>query len=87
MNEAPLLDSAVLRRRVLAVGLVSMVAFFAISITITSTGLPNWLVLPAVVLLYLLAIRPLMAPVHEAIRLRRAVAYQAFLAERQADGG
>ena len=87
MNQTPLLDSAALRRRVLLVAVMSMVAFFAISITITSTGLADWLVLPSVALLYLLMIRPLMAPVHESIRLRRAVAYQEFLAQRQADGG
>ena len=87
MSEAPVLDTSSLRRRVLLVGLISFIAFFAISITITSTGLADWLVLPAVVLLYLLVIRPLMAPVRDAIRLRRAVAYQAFLAQKQADGG
>ncbi|MBC7375340.1 MAG: hypothetical protein H7323_15230 [Frankiales bacterium] len=86
MSEAPVLDMASLRRRVLLVGLVSMVAFFATSITITSTGLPDWLVLPAVVLLYLLVIRPLMAPVRSAIALRRAVAYQAFRAQQDNRG-
>lgn len=86
MSDVPALDTGALRRRVLVVGLISFVAFFAISITITSTGLADWLVLPAVVLLYLLVIRPLMAPVRAAIRLRRAVAYQAFLAQKDGRG-
>lgn len=78
MNE-PLIDTTALRRRVLLTGVVAMVLFFAASIAITSSGLPDWLVLPAAVLLYVLVVRPMMQPVRDAVRLRRDLAYRAYL--------
>ena len=78
--EAP--DPAALRRRVLLAGAVTLLAFFVLGYTITAVGAPPWLLLPALLVVLVLVVRPLMAPVLAASRLRRRLAYQAFLEGR-----
>ena len=75
-------DPYALRRRVLLTALVTMGAFVAVALTIIATGQSDWLVLPAMVLVWVGVVRPLMRPVREASRLRRSLAYAAFLAGR-----
>lgn len=71
-----------LKRRVLWVGALTVVLWLAIAWTIAWLGVSDaWLVI-GTVLLYLLVTRPLMAPVREAIQLRRRLAYQAWLDEK-----
>jgi len=76
-------DPSALRRRVLLTGALTMVLFFAVSVVLTTNGLPSWLVLVAAVAVHLTVVRPLLRPVREASRLRRALAYQAFLEGRE----
>lgn len=86
-GEPYLLDTAALRRRVLLTGVVTMVLFLAVGVAISSSGLSDWMVLPAAVLLYALVVRPMMQPVRDAVRLRRHLAYQAFLEQRERERG
>ena len=75
-------DTYALRRRVLLAGLLSLVLFFAIAWTVAWLDVSDaWLVV-GVVLLYLCVTRPLMHPVREAVKLRRRLAYQAWLDEQ-----
>jgi small-conductance mechanosensitive channel len=78
-------DPLVLRRRVLLAGAVTLLSFFVLGYTITAIGAPPWLLLPGLVLVGVLVVRPLMAPVLAANRLRRRLAYQAFLEQREAE--
>ena len=78
--EAP--DPAALRRRVLLAGVVTLGSFFVLGYVVTAVGAPPWLLLPALLLVLVLVVRPLMAPVVAANRLRRRLAYQAFLQSR-----
>ena len=75
-------DVLALRRRVLLAGLVTLVLFFTVAYVLTALDASSWWLLPAVVLLYVLVVRPLLAPVREVVRLRRRLAYQAFLEQR-----
>ena len=76
-----------LQRRVLLAGVVTLVLFFAVAAAITTSGLPDWLVVPALVLLYVLVTRPLMQPVRDAVRLRRDLAFHAFTEQRRQGRG
>jgi len=78
-----LLDVGALQRRVLLTGVVTMVLFLATGVALSSLGLPGWYVLPVAVLLYARVVRPMMQPVRDAVRLRRDLAYQAFLEQRR----
>jgi len=90
MTEPTVPDTVALRRRVLLVGVLSFVLFLTLAWTIAWLEVSDaWLVI-GTVLLYVVVIRPLMHPVREAIRLRRRLAYQAWLDEqgrRPADDG
>lgn len=78
-------DTHALRRRVLGVGLLSLVLFLTLAYVVAWLEVSDaWLVLGTVGL-YLLVVRPLMHPVREAVKLRRRLAYQAWLEERRAD--
>ena len=79
------LDTAALRRRVLLTGVVTLALFLALSVLITSSGLPDWTVVPAAVLLYAGVVRPLMQPVRDAVKLRRDLAYHAFREQKGRD--
>jgi O-antigen/teichoic acid export membrane protein len=85
MTEPPLgaPDTYALRRRVLLVGLVSLLLFFAVAYAIAWLEVSDaWLII-GMALIYLLVVRPLMQPVREAVRLRRRLAYQAYLDEKE----
>ena len=75
-------DPAELRRRVLLAAAVTLGSFFLLGYLVTAIGGPPWLLLPALLLVLVLVVRPLMAPVLAANRLRRRLAYQAFLESR-----
>jgi hypothetical protein len=75
-------DTFLLRRRVLWVGVVSFALWIALAWTIAWLEVSDAWLLIGTVLLYLLVTRPLMHPVREAIKLRRRLAYQAWLAEK-----
>ena len=82
MNEfsgAGVPDTYALRRRVLGVGVLSLVLFLVISYTIAWLGVSDAWLLVMMLLTYLVVIRPLMKPVREAVKLRRRLAYQAWL--------
>ena len=76
-------DPVALRRRVLLTAAVTLLSFFAIGYVVTAVGGPPWLLVPALLLVLVLVVRPLMAPVVAANRLRRRLAYQAFLDSRE----
>jgi small-conductance mechanosensitive channel len=78
-------DPYALRRRVLLAGAVALLSFFVLGYVITAIGAPPWLLLPALLLVAVLVLRPMMAPVFAANRLRRRLAYQAFLEQREAE--
>jgi O-antigen/teichoic acid export membrane protein len=75
-------DTYALRRRVLLVGLIALLLFLVTSYTIAWLEVDDAWLLIAMALLYLAVIRPLMRPVREAIQLRRRLAYDAWLEER-----
>ena len=75
-------DPLALRRRVLAAAAVTLLSFFGLGYVVTAVGAPAWLLLPALLIVLVLVVRPLMAPVLAANRLRRRLAYQAFLDSR-----
>jgi hypothetical protein len=84
MDEAPApdpaaLDPFALRRRVLLTGLASFALFLVVAYAVASTGASDWWLIVAMAAVYGLVIRPLMRPVRDASRLRRSLAYQAFL--------
>ena len=80
-------DTFALRRRVLLTALVAFVLYVLSLVVIETVGLPSWSALPALVLVYVLAVRPLMRPVREAVALRRRLAYLAWAEQRgTADG-
>ena len=76
-------DVADLRRRVLLAGALMLSSFFVLGYVLTAVGAPPWLLLPGLVLVAVLGARPLMAPAVAANRLRRRLAYQAFLEQRE----
>ncbi len=81
--EPALLDVPALQRRVLLTGLVSLVLLVAAGVVLSSLQASPYAVLPLAVLLYAFVIRPMMRPVRAAVRLRRDLAYQAFLEQRR----
>ena len=78
-DDRPVVDMLGLRRRVLAAGVVTLGLFVSIAYLLTTLGVNDGYVLLAVVLIYVLVTRPLMKPVREMTKLRRRLAYQAFL--------
>lgn len=72
-------DVPALQRRVLLAAAATLLLFFASAGVIATVGASNVFLLPAVLVIYLLVTRPLMAPVTAAIRLRRRLAFQAYL--------
>lgn len=83
MEEATVPDPAALRRRVLLTGLLTLALFLAAAYTVASLGVSDAWLLLAVVVIYVVVVRPLMHPVREASKLRRRLAYQAFLESRK----
>jgi hypothetical protein len=86
MHDPAAPDPVALRRRVLLAATVTLLSFFVLGYLVTAIGGPPWLLLPALLLVLVLVVRPLMAPVLAANRLRRRLAYQAFLDSREEGG-
>lgn len=78
-----LLDSFALRRRVLLTAGTTMVAYLGSAYALTAAGLPSWMLLGVLVLLWVLVVRPLMQPVRDSLRLRRELAYRAHVAQKE----
>ncbi|HTL24703.1 MAG TPA: hypothetical protein VL281_11790 [Mycobacteriales bacterium] len=78
-------DVNALKRRVLLTGLLSLVLFFATGWAVAALDVAGAWFLIALALEYLLVVRPLMRPVREAVKLRRRLAYQAWLDEKGKD--
>lgn len=75
-------DTYALRRRVLLTGVVAVGLWLATSYLVYWLGVSDAWVLVALALIYFLVIRPLLRPVRDAVKLRRRLAYQAYLDER-----
>jgi hypothetical protein len=75
-------DVNALKRRVLLVGLLSLFLFFFSGWAVAALDADGGWFLIALALEYLLVVRPLMRPVREAVKLRRRLAYQAWLDEK-----
>ncbi len=86
-DRGAMLDSSGLQRRVLLTGLLTLVAFVTVGVLLTAGNQPAWLLLPAMVIVYAVLVRPLMRPVHASNRLRRDLAYTAFLQGRDGRAG
>ena len=80
-------DPYALRRRVLLTGAASFVVYLIVAYLVSLAGVSDWWLLLAMAVVYVVMIRPLMRPVREATKLRRRLAYQAFLESRERDGG
>jgi type IV secretory pathway TrbD component len=76
-------DVGALKRRVLLTAVLSLLAWFGVLYVLDAFGLGAWYAAAAAVVLYVALVRPLMQPVRDAVRLRRRLAYQAWLDERQ----
>ena len=79
MTEPEVPDPAALRRRVLLTGVVSFALFLVLAYLVASAGVSDWWLLLGMAVLYVVVVRPLMRPVRDASKLRRHLAYQAYL--------
>ena len=86
-TEPEALDTYALRRRVLLTGVVTLALFLVYGYLLAAARASQLWVLPGVVVLYLVVVRPLMRPVREAVSLRRRLAYQAFLESKEHERG
>ncbi len=75
-------DPGALRRRVLLTAVVAMVLFLSAAYVVTALQVSDAWLLLALVLVWVLVVRPMMAPVRTALRLRRRLAFAAFLEQR-----
>jgi cbb3-type cytochrome oxidase subunit 3 len=80
-------DTSALRRRVLLTGLVAFVLFLAIGWTVAWLDVADAWLLVGMGVVYVAVMRPMLRPVREAIRLRRRLAYSAYLAEKEKEQG
>jgi cbb3-type cytochrome oxidase subunit 3 len=76
-------DTYALRRRVLLVAVVVVPLWLLASYTVYWLGVSDAWLLIAMALIYLLVVRPMMRPVREAIKLRRRLAYEAWLVDKR----
>ena len=76
-------DNGELKRRVLVTGFVSFLGFIAIAWTVAWLEVADAWLLVGMALFYLVVTRPMLRPVREAIKLRRRLAYHAYLEERR----
>ena len=86
-DEPYALDVLALRRRVLLAGLLTMVLFLTAAYVLTALEAPTLWLLPVMVVVWVAVVRPLMAPVRAATKLRRDLAFQAFLEGREREDG
>ncbi|HUR13701.1 MAG TPA: hypothetical protein VM097_04330 [Mycobacteriales bacterium] len=75
-------DVNALKRRVLLTGALSIFLFFFTGWAVAALDADGGWFLIALALEYLLVVRPLMRPVRDAVKLRRRLAYQAWLDEQ-----
>jgi len=80
-------DTYALRRRVLLTGLVGFVCFLGIGWFVAWLQVADAWLLIGMALVYLLVMRPMLRPVREAVKLRRRLAYSAYLAEKERKEG
>lgn len=80
-------DPAALKRRVLLSAAVTFVLFAVVLYLVDLARAPGFWVLLGMALVYAFLVRPLMRPVHDAVRLRRRLAYQAYLDSRESGRG
>ena len=78
-----LLDVAALQRRVLLTAALTLTLLLAAGVVMSSVSAPGWVIVPVTVLLVAGVVRPMMRPVRAAVRLRRELAYLAFLEQRR----
>ena len=76
-------DPYALRRRVFLTAALAFALFLVAAYVLSAIGAPDVSVVLVVAMLYAGVIRPLMRPVRAATTLRRQLAYQAYLAERE----
>ena len=76
-------DTYALRRRVLLTGVVCLGLFLALGWIIAWLEVDEAGLLIGMALVYLLVARPMLRPVRDAIKLRRRLAYSAYLAEKE----
>ena len=72
-------DPLALRRRVLLTGVLTLTLFLVLAYAATALELSGIWLLVAMAGVWLVVVRPLMRPVQDAVRLRRRLAYQAYL--------
>jgi hypothetical protein len=82
-EQPPPPDPVALRRRVLLTGLLTLALFIAAASAVASAEVSDAWLLLSVVVIYVAVVRPLMRPVRDASRLRRSLAYQAFLDSKE----
>jgi hypothetical protein len=75
-------DVAALRRRVLVTAVLALLAWVTALVVLDALRLGPWSALLAAAVIYLVLVRPMMSPVRDAVRLRRRLAYQAWLDSR-----
>ena len=83
MNDFAVRDTYALRRRVLLAGVVTFTAFLGVAWLLFQLQVSDAWLLVSMVPLYLLVMRPMMRPVRDAIALRRRLAYQSWLDDRE----
>ena len=76
-------DPAALRRRLLLAAVVTMTLFLTVAYVLAALDASGAWLLLAMAVIWVFVTRPLMRPVREAVRLRRRLAYQAFLSQRE----
>jgi len=72
-------DPLALRRRVLLTGALTLGLFLVLAYVTAALEISGVWLLVAMAGVWLVVVRPLMRPVQEAVRLRRRLAYQAYL--------
>jgi hypothetical protein len=78
-------DTSALRRRVLLTALVALVLYVASVVLLDALRAPSLYAFLAAALIYVFVVRPMMAPVREAVKLRRRLAFQAWADSREDD--
>lgn len=76
-------DPASLRRRVVLTGLLALGLYVLAVVLLDAFGAPPLYALLVAALIWVFVVRPLMAPVRDAVKLRRRLAYQAWLEQRE----
>lgn len=76
-------DVGALRRRVLLAGVVTFALYLASTVVVFALNVSSLWLLLAILVIFLAVTRPLMSPVFAALRLRRRLAFRAFLEMRE----